>query len=101
MAAIRALGDGIVHVHRKDSYVDKFNIDVNGSNDGNPCTEIPKLAWTFGYGHDVKIWRDIIGALRIVDVISIEHEDALMSTGESLRKGSHVAQGSLHIRISR
>jgi sugar phosphate isomerase/epimerase len=93
IAAIRELGDAIVHVHGKDSYVDLLNIQVNGCNDGKPYTDIPKRAWTFrsiGYGHDAKTWKDIISALRMVGydhVISIEHEDALMSTDEGLKKG--------------
>ncbi len=91
--AIRALGEAIFHVHGKDVYVDMHNIRVNGCNDGKPYGEIPKRSWTFrsiGYGHDVKDWKDIVSALRMVGydyVISIEHEDALMSTDEGLRKG--------------
>ncbi len=93
VAAIRALGDAIYHVHGKDVYVDHINISVNGCNDGKPYGEIPRRSWTFrsiGYGHGVKDWKDIISALRMVGydyVISIEHEDALMSTGEGLLKG--------------
>lgn len=93
VAAIRKLGDAIVHVHGKDVYLDPFNIMVNGCNDGKPYGRIPERAWTFrsiGYGHDAKAWKDIISALRLVGydhVISIEHEDALMSTDEGLAKG--------------
>lgn len=42
-------------------------------------------AWTFcsiGYGHDAKSFQDLISTLRMVGydyVISIEHEDAMMS----------------------
>lgn len=91
--AIRRLGDAIFHVHGKDVYVDRANVEVNGCNDNKPYGEMPDRAWTFrsiGYGHGVKDWKDIISALRMVGydyVISIEHEDALMSTGEGLRKG--------------
>jgi sugar phosphate isomerase/epimerase len=93
VAAIRALGDAIVHVHGKDSYVDTLNVAVNGCNDNKPYTQIPKRAWTFraiGYGHDMKTWKDIVSALRMVGydyVISIEHEDGLMSIDEGLSKG--------------
>ncbi len=93
VAAIRALGEAIYHVHGKDVYVDQINISVNGCNDSKPYGEIPRRSWTFrsiGYGHGVKDWKDIISALRMVGydyVISIEHEDALMSTGEGLLKG--------------
>jgi sugar phosphate isomerase/epimerase len=93
VVAIRKLGDAIVHVHGKDCYVDPLNIAVNGCNDNKPYGEIPKRAWTFrsiGYGHDAKIWKDIISALRMIGydyVISIEHEDAMMSNDEGLAKG--------------
>ncbi|MEJ2560695.1 MAG: sugar phosphate isomerase/epimerase [Anaerolineae bacterium] len=93
VAAIRKLGDAIFHVHGKDVYVDWLNISVNGCNDNKPYDRIPDRSWTFrsiGYGHDTKTWRDIISALRLVGydyVVSIEHEDALMSTEEGLAKG--------------
>jgi sugar phosphate isomerase/epimerase len=96
VAAIRELGDAIYHVHGKDVYVDPFNVQVNGCNDNKPYSEIPDRAWTFrsiGYGHGVKVWKDIISALRTVGydyAISIEHEDALMSTEEGLHKGISV-----------
>jgi sugar phosphate isomerase/epimerase len=93
VAAIRELGEAIVHVHGKDVYVDHLNIAVNGCNDNKPYDKIPERSWTFraiGYGHDVKVWKDIVSALRLVGydyVISIEHEDALMSSEEGLAKG--------------
>jgi sugar phosphate isomerase/epimerase len=93
VAAIRALGDAIVHVHGKDSYLDRLNIAVNGCNDSKPYDQIADRAWTFrsiGYGHDAAVWKDIVSTLRLIGydyVISIEHEDALMSTDEGLAKG--------------
>jgi sugar phosphate isomerase/epimerase len=93
VAAIRTLGDAIVHVHGKDSYVDELNVMVNGCNDNKPYGEILDRAWTFrsiGYGHSAQAWKDLISALRLVGydyVISIEHEDALMSSDEGLAKG--------------
>jgi sugar phosphate isomerase/epimerase len=80
-------------VHGKDCYVDTLNIAVNGCNDNKPYDQIAQRAWTFrsiGYGHGAKTWKDIISALRLVGydyVISIEHEDALMSIDEGLAKG--------------
>lgn len=92
VAAIRALGDATVHVHGKDVTVDPYNVSVNGCNDNKPYSEIPDRSWTFrsiGYGHDTKVWKDIMSALRVVGydyVVSIEHEDALMSSDEGLSK---------------
>jgi sugar phosphate isomerase/epimerase len=93
VAAIRKLGDAIFHMHGKDVYVDPLNVAVNGCNDNQPYDRLATRSWTFrtiGYGHDLKIWKDIISALRLVGydyVISIEHEDALMSNDEGLAKG--------------
>ena len=92
VAAIRHLGDAIVHAHGKDCYVDPLNVSVNGCNDHKPYTRIPQRAWTFrtiGFGHDVKTWKDILSALRMIGydyVISIEHEDGMMSVDEGLGK---------------
>jgi len=92
VAAICKLGEAIVHVHGKDVYIDPYNVMVNGVNDGKPYNHIPDRAWTFrsiGYGHDAKVWKDMISALRLVGydyVISIEHEDAMMSINEGLAK---------------
>jgi len=93
VAAIRKLGEAIVHVHGKDCAVDRLNTDVNGCNDHKHYGRLADRSWSFrtiGYGHDIKTWKDIILALRLSGydyVISIEHEDALMSSDEGLRKG--------------
>ncbi|MGI6203559.1 MAG: sugar phosphate isomerase/epimerase, partial [Eubacteriales bacterium] len=48
--------------------------------------------WVFravGYGNDMQYWRDIVSNLRLVGydkVMSIEHEDSLMSIDEGLSK---------------
>ena len=92
VAAIRKLGDAIFHVHGKDVYVDRFNTEVNGCNDHKHYGDIAQRSWTFrsiGYGHDLKVWRDMMSALRLIGydyVVSIEHEDALMSPDEGLAK---------------
>ena len=93
VAAIRKLGDAIVHVHGKDCYVDPYNLAVNGCNDYKSYGKIPQRSWSFrtiGYGHDIKVWKDMVSALRMVGydyVVSIEHEDGLMSFDEGLSKG--------------
>ena len=98
VAAIRALGDAIFHVHGKDVYVDQINIAQNGCNDHKPYDQIIDRSWTFrsiGYGHDTQVWKDIISTLRLVGydyVVSIEHEDAMMSIDEGLAKGVALLQ---------
>jgi sugar phosphate isomerase/epimerase len=69
---------------------------VNGCNDHKPYGQIPDRAWTFrsiGYGHDLKFWKDFVSALRLIGydyVISIEHEDPIMSMNEGLSKAIKV-----------
>lgn len=92
VAAIRQLGGAIFHMHGKDVVVDQLNVAVNGCNDNKPYDQVAQRSWTFrsiGWGHDIKVWKDIASALRTVGydyVISIEHEDALMSSDEGLSK---------------
>jgi sugar phosphate isomerase/epimerase len=48
-----------------------------------------------GYGQGEQVWRDIVSARRAVDydyVMSIEHEDQLMSMDEGLRKAVALLQ---------
>jgi sugar phosphate isomerase/epimerase len=92
--AIRMLGSqrAIFHVHAKDTYIDPINARVNGVLDTKDYGRLAQRSWTFrtvGYGQPDKVWRDIISALRTVDydyVMSIEHEDALLSIDEGLSK---------------
>jgi sugar phosphate isomerase/epimerase len=92
VVAIRALGDSIYHVHAKDCRIDHANTLLNGVLDGKPYTDELRRSWIFrtvGYGHDALVWKDIVSTLRLVGydhVISIEHEDSVMSGDEGLKK---------------
>ncbi|MBA7624054.1 Inosose dehydratase [subsurface metagenome] len=92
IVCIKKLGNTIVHVHAKDSKVDRSVVDFRGVNDWKHYGDLAKRAWTFrtvGYGHGVEFWNDFVSALRLVGydgVISIEHEDPLMSANEGLSK---------------
>jgi sugar phosphate isomerase/epimerase len=94
VAAIGALGRGraIVHAHAKDTFIDHGNVRVNGVLDTKSYTEVRDRAWTFrtiGYGQSEKVWRDIVSALRVAGydhVLSIEHEDSLLSRDEGLAR---------------
>ena len=92
IAAIRALKDCIFHVHAKDSRVEPLVAQVHGVLDTKPYIEEAERSWLFrtvGYGHDAEFWTDFMSALRLADydfVLSIEHEDSLMSGEEGLMK---------------
>ncbi|MHB0876954.1 MAG: sugar phosphate isomerase/epimerase family protein [Anaerolineae bacterium] len=93
IASVRALSSAIFHVHAKDTKIDPYNTAVNGVLDTKPYSQEIKRSWVFrsvGYGHDYAFWKDFISNLRLVGydhVLSIEHEDSLMSSTEGLRKG--------------
>ena len=92
VAAIRYLGDAIFYFHAKDTKIDKINTDANGVLDTKHYGDEINRSWIFrsvGYGHDEQTWKDIMSALRMVGydgMISIEHEDSLMSVPEGLGK---------------
>jgi sugar phosphate isomerase/epimerase len=90
--AIRVLGDSIYHCHAKDCRIDARNTAANGVLDAKKYTLELQRSWIFrtvGYGNDAGTWKAIVSALRLVGydhVLSIEHEDSLMSGAEGLRK---------------
>jgi sugar phosphate isomerase/epimerase len=97
--AIRALGDRIYHVLAKDCKIDAGNTALNGVLDVKSYTDELHRSWIFrtvGYGNGESVWRDIISNLRMVGydhVISIEHEDSLMTGDEGLKKAIDVLKG--------
>ncbi len=92
VAAIRVLGEAIYFFHAKDTKIDAYNTAQNGVLDLRHYGAEAERSWIFrtvGYGHDYGVWKDILSALRMHgydDVISIEHEDSLMSPMEGLEK---------------
>lgn len=92
--AIKILGreNAIHHFHAKDTVIDQPNVNRNGLTDMTPYSDMQNRAWYFrtvGFGHDVKVWADIISTLRLYGydyVVSIEHEDGLMSIDEGFTK---------------
>ena len=98
VAAIRELKGAIYHFHAKDTKIDSANTSVNGVLDTKHYGDEINRSWVFrsvGYGHDNQVWKDIMSNLRLVGydgVISIEHEDSLMSMNEGLTKAVHFLQ---------
>jgi sugar phosphate isomerase/epimerase len=94
IAAARKLGEAgaIFHSHAKDTRIDPYNSGVNGNLDTKSYGDILHRSWVFrsvGYGHDEAWWKDFVSNLRMVGydgVLSIEHEDGLLSTKEGLLK---------------
>lgn len=92
IAAVRILGDAIVHVHAKDTQIYPINLPMTGVLDTKSYTGERSRSWIFrtcGYGHGAEWWREFISTLRMYgydNVLSIEHEDSLMSAEEGLTK---------------
>ncbi|WP_223701391.1 sugar phosphate isomerase/epimerase family protein [Sutcliffiella deserti] len=94
VAAIKILGSkgAIHHFHAKDTYIDQDNVNMYGLTDMQPYGEIQKRAWSFrsvGCGHNVQEWSDMMSALRTYGydyVVSIEHEDPIMSIEEGFSR---------------
>ncbi len=94
VAAIRVLGDAIFHVHAKDTQIYTANLPKTGVLDTKPYTDECNRSWIFrtcGYGHGAEWWKEFVSTLRMFgydDVLSIEHEDSLLSPEEGLSKAA-------------
>jgi sugar phosphate isomerase/epimerase len=92
IAAVRILGDAIFHVHAKDTQIYDRNLPMTGVLDTKKYTDEAHRAWIFrtvGYGHGAEWWSEFISTLRMFGydyVLSIEHEDSLLSPEEGLTK---------------
>ncbi len=96
--AVRILGDAIFHVHAKDTQIYDYNLPRTGVLDTKKYTDEQHRSWIFrtvGYGHDAGWWGEFISTLRMYGydyVLSIEHEDSLMTAEEGLTKAVQFLQ---------
>ena len=92
LPAIRILKDSIFHVHAKDTQLYPANLVRTGVLDTKPYTDERNRGWIFrtcGYGHGAEWWKEFVSTLRMFrydGVLSIEHEDSLLSPEEGLTK---------------
>jgi sugar phosphate isomerase/epimerase len=92
IAAVRILGEAIFHVHAKDTQLYPANLSRTGVLDTKLYTDERNRGWIFrtcGYGHGAEWWKEFVSTLRMFgydDVLSIEHEDSLLSPEEGLNK---------------
>jgi sugar phosphate isomerase/epimerase len=92
LAAARALGDAIYHVHAKDTRINPAVAPVHGLIDVTPNDRVDQRAWsyvTLGDGHDAGWWRafrETLQASGYDDVLSIEHEDMALPPIEGIRR---------------
>ncbi|MBZ9849890.1 sugar phosphate isomerase/epimerase [Mesorhizobium sp. CA14] len=92
IAAVRKLGSAIYYVHAKDTRIEPIPAAIDGVLDARPPNHYAERAWnyiTLGYGHGETWWRQFCTALKQAgydDVLSIEHEDMMLSPMEGMRK---------------
>jgi len=81
------------HMHGKDCRVYPWNLDQKGVLDTTHYSEEEERTWIFrtvGYGHGEDLWRDLFSTLQMCGyrgMVSLEHEDSLMSPQEGFEKG--------------
>jgi len=101
IVSLRELKNAVFHVHAKDSLVDPINASKNGVLDTKSYSDEINRSWIFrtiGYGHGVEWWRNFVSTLRLIGydgVLSIEHEDSLMSVNEGFQKAVAVLKEAL------
>lgn len=90
VAAIKALGSCIYHVHAKDTRIEPLAA-INGLLETKSNRPVKDRSWNFvpvGHGSPTREWLNLVGALKAVgydDVISIENEDYSMGADEAVR----------------
>ena len=92
--AARELGEAglLFYCHAKDTELDRYQGPIHGYNDARPYGDLKNRSWTFrtcGYGHGDEFWKPFISMLKRYGyngVLSIEHEDPLMSVNEGFEK---------------
>lgn len=103
VGAIKILGkaNAIHHFHAKDTYIDQDNVNMYGLLDMQSYRNVQTRSWTFrsvGCGHGLQEWSDMMSALRTYGydyVVSIEHEDPLMSIEEGFMRAAKNLQSVL------
>jgi sugar phosphate isomerase/epimerase len=92
--AARDLGEAglLFYCHAKDTELDRHEGPRNGYLDARRYDDLHHRSWVFrtcGYGHGDEFWKPFVSMLKrhgYDGVLSIEHEDSLMSVNEGFEK---------------
>lgn len=85
IAAARALGPAIHHVHGKDVRLERGLVGINGLLETKPVEDVANRAWNYvavGCGQDLQWWKEFFSVVRMMgynDWVSLEMEDLTMS----------------------
>ena len=91
IAAARALGPAIHHVHGKDARIERGLANVNGLLETKVIEDTANRAWNYvavGAGHDLQWWKEFFSVVRMLgynDWVSLEMEDLTMSVEAGIR----------------
>jgi sugar phosphate isomerase/epimerase len=92
LVAVDMLGAATLHIHAKDTYINKAKAATTTRLENNTSPNIADRAWTYitlGYGHGESWWREFCYRLRMAGYdgwLSIEHEDVMLSCMEGVRR---------------
>ena len=107
LLAVRALGKAIYYVHAKDTRIEPYPAGLDGTLEARAPTRISERSWnyiTLGYGHGETWWKQFCTELKLAgydDVLSIEHEDMMMSPMEGMKKSIQVLRNAAMNMIER
>lgn len=94
IAAVRALGSAVYHVHMKDTEIRPDQVALAGVLDNRPFATPAERAWVFrtvGRVHPAAYWRSFLDALREAgydDSLSIEQEDPYADPEAGVREAA-------------
>jgi sugar phosphate isomerase/epimerase len=94
IAAVRALGGAVSHVHMKDTEIDPEQVGLAGVLDNRPFETPAERAWVFrtvGRIHSPAFWQSFVNALSEAGYdgpLSIEQEDPYASPEEGVREAA-------------
>jgi sugar phosphate isomerase/epimerase len=94
IAAVRALGPAVQHVHMKDAEIVAGQVALAGVLDNRPFERPAERAWVFrtvGRIHSLAWWTGFVAALREAgydDALSIEQEDPFTSQADGVREAA-------------
>lgn len=98
LIAAEALGDAVYHVHAKDTFLNAPVQATTSLLENGSLMDIQKRSWsyiTLGFGHGEEWWRQFCYRLKMGGYdgwLSIEHEDMMLNSLESLEKSVALLQ---------
>lgn len=101
LAAIRALGPAVHHVHLKDTAIDPEQVGLAGVLDNRPFETAAERAWVFrtvGRIHPAAYWTSFVDALAEVGfdgALAIEQEDPFATQEDGVREAAAFIRGVL------